>query len=186
MTCVRLSCQPAQTRGGTEAAGKSRQQFHPTSTANDCPTSWATFGLFPERACAFKDPQKRLRLSGLSSSSLLLILCSYACMYVSLWLPICLVQVSHLAFIAHSRRNFLCAPLPPSLPPSLPFTSLLHAPDRGDVTAVWRRAWGRRTRVSARQSQPVVPLYCHMMPLNKMVLFCIVCLTSSNPDNPWI
>ena len=40
-----------------------------------------------------------------------------------------------------------------------------------------------------RLTQPVVLLYCHMISwclLLKLVLFCIVCLTSNNPDNPMI
>ena len=56
-------------------------------------------------------------------------------------LPICLVQVSHLAFIAHSRRNFLCAPSlrPPSLASSFltrtPTGKLLQAHGMEESTA---------------------------------------------------
>ena len=56
-------------------------------------------------------------------------------------LPICLVQVSHLAFIAHSRRNFLCAPSlrPPSFASSFltrtPTGELLQAHGMEESTA---------------------------------------------------
>ena len=68
-----------------------------------------------------------------------LMYCSYACLSRSLRLPICLVQVSHLAFIAHSRRNFLCAPLPSLL--------CFTLPDRGGVHA---RCFGRMGFENAR------------------------------------
>ena len=35
-----------------------------------------------------------------------------------------------------------------------------------------------------RSTQPVVPLYCHLMPFAELVLFCIARLSTNNPDNP--
>ena len=85
-----------------------------------------------------------------------LMYCSYACLSRSLRLPICLVQVSHLAFIAHSRRNFLCEP--PSLL-SLSFTPFFHAPrPRSSCTLFWR-AWGfENARLRATKANRVYTL----------------------------